>query len=424
MNHLWIIALLLLAAGTFLALISNSLRRYSIARLEDRLRELGRPDRLVRFLEIEDSLIQMASAWRLLVNTAFVFIIAFLMRNLPPAHAVALALGAAAALIAFGSAIPLAWSRFSSESIIARSISLLLFCRTLSWPLLAVMRLFDHIVRRLAGAADESPHSRQTELADQIRSFVREGEMEGAFQPREKQMIESIIEFRNTTVSQIMTPRTDVLALAREANLEDARRFIADSGHSRIPVFQGTLDVVVGVLYAKDVLAAVTPGFQTRSVADIFHPALFIPETKNLTDLLRDFQRTGMHMAIVLDEYGGTAGLVTIEDIIEEILGEIADEFDESRHDEIHKVSDTVFELDARTRIPVVNAALRIQLPENQDYETVGGFVLARLGYIPKVGEKIDYRGLIITILQGDERRVDRLRIEALDQFLPEAHQP
>ncbi len=424
MNHLWLIALLLLAASTFLALISNSLRRYSIARLEDRLRELGRPGRLARFLEIEDSLIQMASAWRLLVNTAFVFIIAFLMRDLPTSNAVALALGAATALIAFGSAIPLAWSRFSSERIIARTVGLLTFLRAASWPLLAVCRLFDHLVRRLAGAADESPHSRQSELADQIRSFVREGEMEGAFQPRETKMIESIIEFRNTTVSQIMTPRTDVLALAREANLEDARRFIAESGHSRIPVFQGTLDVVVGVLYAKDVLAAVSPGFQTRSVADIMHPALFIPETKNLTDLLRDFQRTGMHMAIVLDEYGGTAGLVTIEDIIEEILGEISDEFDEGHHDEIHKVSDTVYELDARTRIPIANAALGLLLPENQDYETLGGFVLARLGYIPKVGEKLEFRGLVITVLQGDERRVDRLRIEAIDKFLPEAPQP
>jgi CBS domain containing-hemolysin-like protein len=421
MNYLWTIALLLLAAGTFLALISNSLRRYSIARLEDRLRELGRAARLTGFLEIEDSLVQMASAWRLLVNTAFIFIIAFLMRDLPPPRAIALALGAAAALIVFTSAIPLAWSRYASERIIARTIGLLTVWRILSWPLLAVMRLFDYLVRRLAGAADESPHTRQTELADQLRSFVREGEMEGAFQPREKQMIESIIEFRNTTVAQIMTPRTDVLALAREATLEDARRFIADSGHSRIPVYQETLDIVVGVLYAKDLLAvAAAPGFTARPVAEIMHPALVIPETKSLTDLLRDFQRTGMHMAIVLDEYGGTAGLVTIEDIIEEILGEISDEFDEGRHEEIHKVSDTVFELDARTRIPIANHALGVQLPEDQDYETVGGFVLARLGYIPKVGEKLDYRGLVITVLQGDERRVDRLRIEALDQFLPE----
>jgi putative hemolysin len=283
------------------------------------------------------------------------------------------------------------------------------------------MRLFDYLVRRLAGAADDSAHSRQSELADQLRSFVREGEMEGAFQPREKQMIESIIEFRNTTVSQIMTPRTDVLALAREATLEDARRFIAESGHSRIPVYQGTLDVVVGVLYAKDLLAvAASPGFQARSVVEIMHPALFIPETKTLTDLLRDFQRTGMHMAIVLDEYGGTAGLVTIEDIIEEILGEISDEYDQGRPDEIRRLSDTAFELDARTRIPMANSALGLRLPEDQDYETVGGFVLARLGYIPKVGEKLDYRGLVITILHGDERRVDRLRIEAIDKFLPE----
>jgi putative hemolysin len=413
------IAAILLAASMFFSLLSNALRGYSIARLEDRLKHLGRMKRLTRFLEVEDSLIQTFSVWRLLSLTTFIFVVAFRIGRLDFGRALTDGLLAAVALLAFGSALPLAWAKYHSEALIALCMPVMFFMRAASWPLLAFLKLVDGLVRRLSGVVE--PRSRHHQFEDELRSVVKGGELEGTVIQEEKQMIESIIRVKKTDVGQIMTPRTEMLSLPSDALLSEARQFIATCGHARVPVYEGSLDIVVGVLYARDLLTASgRPGFETKPVTDIMRSALFVPETKNLTELLREFQRDGGEIAIILDEYGGTAGLLTIGDIFKEILGEVAGQNGETERQEILRLSDTLAEVDARVRIVEANSALGLALPQNEDYETVGGFVLSKLGFIPKAGDRLEYRGLTLVVLEAEERRINRVRVEGLDKFVRE----
>jgi len=411
------IGLAVLGASMFLALLSYSLRRYSMVLLETRFADAGRQKDLERFLAHEDSLVMATSIWRLAANVVFgVLLAVHLAARAAPLEAICTAVVAAALLAAFAVAVPMAWARYGAEQVIARTLPLLLVLRSASWPLLAFLGLFDSLVRRLLGVSKAA--DREDELESELLSVVKEGEIEGAFEEDETEMIESIIEFKDTDVAEIMTPRTDMVCLPRDMPLSEARSRVVAAGHSRIPAFHDNLDTVVGVLYAKDLLDATgSPDFEQKRVADIMRDSLFIPETKKLTELLRDFQQAGVHIAMVLDEYGGTAGLVTIEDVIEEIVGEITDEYDRSEPAAIRRTSDAAAEVDARTRIDEVNDELGIDLPEEEDYDTLGGFVFSKLGTIPKRGDALPYRGLQITVLEADARRVIRLGIDGLDRY-------
>ena len=407
-----------LAASTLFALLTNSLRHYSMLRLEERFADAGRQKDLERFLHHEDALVLTATIWRLMANLVFVLLVAFYARSLASvAQLAAAGFVAAVALLVFGAAVPMAWAKYNAERVIVRTLPMLLAIRAASWPALAFLGLFDGLVRRLSGVPDAD--NREDELESELLSVVKEGELEGTFEEDEKEMIESIIEFKDTDVAEIMTPRTDMASLPYDAPLAQVRELVVAEGHSRVPVYQENLDTIVGVLYAKDLLSATgMPDFASKRVSDIMRSPLFIPETRKLTDLLHDFRREGVHIAIVLDEYGGTAGLVTIEDVVEEIFGEITDEYDETETEEIRRLSETAAEIDAQTRIGDINDELNIELPEEEDYETVGGFVFSQLGFIPKPGERFEYRGLAVTVLQADERRVKRVRLEGLDRFV------
>jgi len=411
------LALAVLGASMFFALLSYSLRRYSMVLLETRFTDAGRPDALEWFLAHEDSMIMATSLWRLGANVGFgVLLTVHLASRAGPLEIACTAVVAIALLAAFAVAVPMAWAKYGAESVIVRTLPVLRVLRAASWPALAFLGLFDGLVRRLSGVAKTA--DREDELETELLSVVKEGEIEGAFEENETEMIESIIEFKDTDVAEIMTPRTDMVCLLRDMPLAAARDRVVAAGHSRIPAFQGDLDTIVGVLYAKDLLDATgKPDFDSRRVADIMRDPLFIPETKKLTELLRDFQQAGVHIAIVLDEYGGTAGLVTIEDVIEEIVGEITDEYDRNEPEGISRTSETAAEVDARTRIDEVNDELGIDLPEEEDYDTIGGFVFSKLGIIPKRGDVLQYRGLTITVLEADERRISRLGITGLDTY-------
>jgi len=201
----------------------------------------------------------------------------------------------------------------------------------------------------------------------------------------------------------------------------DARDRILKEGLSRVPVFEGTLDNIVGILYAKDLLpflniAGGTAGDDEKmQLRRILRPALFVPRTKPLRDLLREFRIQQVHMAVVLDEYGGTSGLVTTEDIVEEIVGSIADEYERPAPDELKRLDGRTAEVDARMNIPDLNRALGLALPEDGDYQTIGGFVLSTLGVIPVKGDALEHEGLRITVLDAETRRIKKLRLELPD---------
>ncbi|KPJ75325.1 MAG: hypothetical protein AMS14_03775, partial [Planctomycetes bacterium DG_20] len=251
------------------------------------------------------------------------------------------------------------------------------------------------------------------DIEEEIVSVADEGEREGAIEEGQVDMIENVLKLRRADASQIMTPRTDIVSLDARQSVEAARRLIAQSGYSRIPATRGNLDTIVGILYAKDLLdRAADEEAGHLTVEDVMRTALFVPETKPLDELLREFQANKVHMAVVLDEYGGTSGLVTIEDVVEEIVGEIVDEHEPEPPRAIRRVAERTFEVEARVRIDELNDALNVDLPEDDDYETVGGFVLSRLGYIPEAGESLEHNGLRITVLEAEVRRIRRLKID------------
>jgi len=246
-------------------------------------------------------------------------------------------------------------------------------------------------------------------VEQEILQLATEGQAEGGLDADEMEMITSVIEFHDSRVSEIMTPRTDIEALPVGASRDQCVQTVLEVGHSRIPVYEETLDSVVGVLYAKDLLA-VAPG-NGFELARVMREAFYVPETKAISDLLEEFRSQKVHMAIVLDEYGGTAGLVTIEDLIEEIVGEIADEYEQIEPEMFDRVDARTLEVDARMYIDDLNDELTVDLPEEEDYDTVGGFVFSTLGAIPAAGEQFDYEGLQFTVLEAEPRKINRIRI-------------
>ena len=184
--------------------------------------------------------------------------------------------------------------------------------------------------------------------------------------------------------------------------------------HTRVPVYNGDLDNIVGILYAKDMLRHTAE--ENIDVRSILRKCYFVPETKPLDDLLKEFKERKVHMAVVLDEYGGTAGLVTIEDVVEEIVGEIADEYDEKQPAGMQYISERSAEVDGRFRIDDINDELDIELPEDADYDTIAGFVFSELGRIPIVGETLEARDARFTVLAADERKIIKLRVDVLDE--------
>lgn len=283
-------------------------------------------------------------------------------------------------------------------------------------PIVWVMDGIGKVVARAFGL--QTRDDEQEEAREDILDAVSEGERDGAIDDEEREMIENIIEVRDSAVSQVMTPRTSVFGLPLETTLEDAIAAVVEQGHSRIPVYEDTIDNIRGILYAKDLLAhwASRNGSGALATAEsLMRPALFIPETKNTSDLLAELRTSKVHMAIVVDEYGGTAGIVTIEDIIEEIIGEIEDEYDQD--DSTAKPALVILEEDhaaevaALVHIDELNDKLHIELPESEGYDTVGGFLFHRMGRIPERGESCEFENVKFEILDADERRIHSVRV-------------
>ena len=260
--------------------------------------------------------------------------------------------------------------------------------------------------RRLARVEDT------TDIEKEIQQIIDEGEQRGLISEDEGEMIQGIFSFRDTIAREIMVPRTDTVYADAEASISDIIKLIIQSGHSRIPIFQDNIDNLVGTLHAKDLL----PFWGTDSMAirEIVRPPYFIPETKKISEVLKDLRDNKSHMAIVIDEYGGTAGILTLEDIIEEIIGEIMDEYD-AEQKLIVEHEDGSISVNARLDVEKLEDFLEVEFPEG-DFESVGGFIISLLGKVPEANEKVVYDHLEIEIEAATSRKIDRVRIRKLDQ--------
>ena len=412
-------ALGLAAAGlaSFFALAHEALRSYSRLRLEEALQRRGQPDRLERLFAHQKALLQTTQALRAASLVAMVVLIEVwaLAYFVSALTAWLVGAGIAAVLaIVLGAVVPAAWAGCRAETVLASTLPVLQAARVLFSPCRQVLSIFSVLVRRLAGVPENQPPL--SNIEEELVSVADVGERQGALEEEQKDMIANVIKFKRSDASQIMTPRTDITSIDASASVDAGRRLIAESGFSRIPATNGNLDTIVGILYAKDLLNPDrAEGPAPQRVGDVMRKPLFVPETKRLDELLRDFQANQVHIAVVLDEYGGTAGLVTIEDVIEEIVGEIVDEYEPEPAEPIRRVGRQAYQVEARVHIDELNEELDLDLPEHEDYETIGGFVLSRLGYIPKPGESLEQDGVTIAVLEADQRRILRLRIDVGD---------
>ncbi len=314
-------------------------------------------------------------------------------------------------VMTFGVAIPTAWAHYRGDAFMVAALAPLLGLRILLMPVTVVHHVFDVLGRRLAGVpAISDADDEAAQIEKEILGVVSEGERAGAVREQDAELIESVMAFRDTEVAKIMTPRTEIVALPLTAGLQETKDVINREGHSRIPLYGENLDDIRGVLYAKDLLKlAENEPFEAVS---LMRKVPFVPESKPISDLLQELRERKVHLAIVLDEYGGTAGLVTIEDILEELVGEIADEYEAPEPEPIQRISPTVAEVDARVHIDELNEALGIELPEDEDYDTVGGFMFSRMGKIPAAGEELACGNVRLRVVQSEERRINRLRVE------------
>lgn len=251
--------------------------------------------------------------------------------------------------------------------------------------------------------------------SDDIKSMADVGEAEGSIGEEERALIHSIVEFGETTVREVMVSRVDVQALASDADLDDALALIRVTGHSRFPLFQDHLDNVLGVVYAKDLLPSLDLG-ATPDWEALARRPLFVPPNKTLDDMLADFQQSSTHMAIVVDEYGGTAGLVTLEDLLEEVVGEIRDELDRPEDEDlVHTIEPGVYRAEARIDLDDLAEAVGVELDSDEfDFETLGGLILHLVGDIPEPGAEVEHEGLRFLVESVEGNRIVDVRVETI----------
>jgi putative hemolysin len=280
-------------------------------------------------------------------------------------------------------------------------------------PIVSLLTWITRLVVRPFGA--DVP--RETQIsAEELKLIVERGGQQGILEAQEEQMIHAVIELGERRVHEVMVPRVGIVGLPATATLEDAIDTVVQGGHSRIPVYEESLDEVVGILYAKDLLPILKSGADARpTLRSLLRTPVFVPESMTVDDLLHELQRRKVHLAIVLDEYGGTAGLVTIEDLIEEIVGEIQDEYD-AEEPLVEKISDDEAIVDGRAAIDDLQELFNTEfdLEDEDEYDTVGGLVYHRIGGVPSPGDRVEADGLVLTVESTDGRRVGKVHVRRI----------
>ncbi len=422
----WMVLLICLSviATLFFSVNSITLRIFSRAKLQEAFKKTnkqnGSEDLIDQIVANVEKLTLASSFYRFVFNTlTLLLLVAAFVRpstELTLGTYMLVFIVAAAIFSIFGLAIPHAWAKYAGEKVLSRSYKLLLFSAKVTSPIIQILKLYDGFVRRLAGIVETSPEEQQEEKQEEFLTDLEQHRMEGTVDEEEQQMIEKVLELSDHTADQIMTPRTDIVAIEVNSDLQTVLKTITDAGHTRVPVYESNIDNIVGLIYAKDLLSEIGKNPADFKLRDKMRQAYFVPETKQLRALLHEFQNQKLHIAVVLDEYGGTAGIVTLEDILEELVGEITDEYEEIPAEPIRQIDQNVIDVDARTYVGDLNDKFELSLPEDEDYDTVGGFVFSRLGYIPKTGENFDYEDLKFTIASAEARKIIRIRIQKVTQ--------
>jgi putative hemolysin len=422
----WAILLICLCAGgtLFFSINAIALRTFSLIKLQEAFKERNKRDDYetlaLQVSEKAEEFILACWLYRLIFNMCIVLILVDIFFELNLSHHIWIYIFASiiglTIFSTFSLAIPHAIAKYSGEKFLSRTYNLLNILVILVSPALYIFRLYDGFIRRLVGVPESTLQEQHEEKQEEFLTELEQHKTEGALDEEEQEMIENVIELSRSTAIEIMTPRTDIIAIEVNSDLQKVLDTIAEAGLTRVPVYEDNIDNIVGFIYAKDLLFEIGKNPADFKLRDKIRKAYFVPETKPLRILLHEFKSQKLHIAVVLDEYGGTAGIVTLEDILEELVGEIADEYEESPARPTKKIDDDTIEADARISIDDLNDEFQLDLPEDEDYETLGGFVFSRLGYIPKTGETFDYNDKKFEITSAETRKIKRIKIRKTPQ--------
>ncbi|SHH90213.1 putative hemolysin [Clostridium collagenovorans DSM 3089] len=312
--------------------------------------------------------------------------------------------------LVFGELLPKRVALQNAEKIAMFSVQPIIFISKLTNPFVLFLSYSTNVIMRLFGIRTEGIEEKVSR--EEIKNLIEIGEEQGAINETERNMIDSIIEFDDKLAKEVMTPRTETFLLEVHSNLKDNINRILEENFSRIPVYENDIDNVVGVLYIKDLFASIVSlGIENVKIKDIMRTPYFVPETKNIDDLFKELQSTQNYLAILIDEYGGFSGIVTIEDLIEEVMGEISDEFDDE-DPEIQKIDDKTYIVSGLVTIDDLNDNLNLDL-SSDSADSIGGLCMELLGTVPKEHEhhEIELDSLIFKILQLDEKRIEKLQL-------------
>ena len=317
-------------------------------------------------------------------------------------------------ILIFGEISPKLMARNNSSKI-AESVSVIIYVISIILTAIVACLIFiSRLVGRILGVNMTSPQLMITE--EDIISFVNVGNAEGIIEEDEKEMIHSIVTLGETNAKEVMTPRTSMLAFEGTKTINEVWDEILENGFSRIPVYNETIDDIVGILYVKDLMEHIKNGDLNSPISEFVRTPYYVPETKSIIEILKEFRTLKVHIAMVLDEYGGVVGLVTIEDLIEEIVGEIRDEYDDEEDSFYKKIADNEYEVDAMTDIETINKDLELELPISEDYESLGGLIVTTLGRICNVGDEIEIDNIHLKVLEVDKMRVSKVFIKIMEK--------
>jgi putative hemolysin len=274
------------------------------------------------------------------------------------------------------------------------------------FPVSFVFEKLSRGVSTLLGVKKETPFADEEDL----KTLFEVGEEDGALDRNEREMIHSIFEFSETIVKEVMIPRMDMISVEKNMSIDEVLTLVREKGHSRIPVYDEQIDTITGILFVKDLLPYMKGEREIPALVDLVRKPYFVPESKRIDELLRDFQKERIHMAVVVDEYGGTAGLVTLEDVIEEIVGEIRDEYDHEKP-LVHQIDENAWLIDGKIDIEDLNETLGLQIPAEEEYESLGGFIFSLMGRIPQDKEEVRYKNLLLIVEKVHGQRISKVRL-------------
>lgn len=317
-------------------------------------------------------------------------------------------------ILIFGEITPKLIARNNSSSIAEFVITIVYIIAFIFKPIIAFLMVISKLIGRILGINMTSSQMMITE--EDIISFVNVGNAEGIIEEDEKEMIHSIVTLGETTAKEVMTPRTSMLAFEGSKTINEVWDEIIENGFSRIPVYNETIDDIIGVVYVKDLMEHIKNGDLNLPISQFVRNAYYVPETKSIIEILKEFRKLQVHIAMVLDEYGGIVGLVTIEDLIEEIVGDIRDEYDDEEEFFFVKIAENEYEVDAMIDIETLDKELNINLPISEDYESLGGLIVTELGRICDVNDEITIDNIYLRVLEVDKMRVSKVLIKVLEE--------